>query len=366
MAVGHTVVGYCRLHAAATTTSSSLPPLGSLNIIKRGKNRRRLRPKPTPLLTHDHHRPHTPASPSRVRTPITLGKDSEDAAPRMAGRCGGEKVAGFPRVAPPYHLAFARPPMPPFAHHPHPHPPTQKDRRGSSSRSAALDPPLPSRPRPAGRQRAVRAEARRGAGSSRQQEQQASQQPPCTSSRWSSRASAPSATRARRSPSPPSTTSSSGAMVRAFGRSLGRWPGRPIGRSKRPAPLTPSHSIPQNTPTITRRHTGAGKSNFFAAIQFVLLAQRFLHLRQEERQALLHEGAGANVMTAFVEVRVCVFRRVACLWVGGGPTTGRASCVVHPVACDPPHPTQTNRTDPTPLHPTLPTYRWCSTTRTGA
>jgi structural maintenance of chromosome 3 (chondroitin sulfate proteoglycan 6) len=47
---------------------------------------------------------------------------------------------------------------------------------------------------------------------------------------------------------------------------------------------------------------GSGKSNFFAAIQFVLLSQKFMHLRQEERQQLLHEGAGANVMTAFVEV----------------------------------------------------------------
>jgi structural maintenance of chromosome 3 (chondroitin sulfate proteoglycan 6) len=27
-----------------------------------------------------------------------------------------------------------------------------------------------------------------------------------------------------------------------------------------------------------------------------------MHLRQEERQQLLHEGAGANVMSAFVEV----------------------------------------------------------------
>ncbi|CAM9143510.1 unnamed protein product [Discosporangium mesarthrocarpum] len=40
---------------------------------------------------------------------------------------------------------------------------------------------------------------------------------------------------------------------------------------------------------------GSGKSNFFDAIQFVLLNQRFQSLRQEERQHLLHEGAGANV-----------------------------------------------------------------------
>ena len=47
---------------------------------------------------------------------------------------------------------------------------------------------------------------------------------------------------------------------------------------------------------------GSGKSNFFDAIQFVLLAPRFANLRQEERQHLLHEGAGQNVMSAFVEL----------------------------------------------------------------
>lgn len=45
---------------------------------------------------------------------------------------------------------------------------------------------------------------------------------------------------------------------------------------------------------------GSGKSNFFDAIQFVLATGRFTTLRQEERQHLLHEGAGANVMAAFV------------------------------------------------------------------
>lgn len=60
-------------------------------------------------------------------------------------------------------------------------------------------------------------------------------------------------------------------------------------------PFSPGHNV------IIGRN-GSGKSNFFAAIQFVLLSQRFLHLRQEERQALLHEGAGSNVMSAFVEV----------------------------------------------------------------
>jgi structural maintenance of chromosome 3 (chondroitin sulfate proteoglycan 6) len=35
---------------------------------------------------------------------------------------------------------------------------------------------------------------------------------------------------------------------------------------------------------------GSGKSNFFNAIQFVLLAPKFQNLSQEERQHLLHEG----------------------------------------------------------------------------
>eukprot|EP01050_Picozoa_sp_SAG11_P016896 SAG11_NODE_2363_length_3459_cov_1.931548_3_plen_784_part_00 len=46
---------------------------------------------------------------------------------------------------------------------------------------------------------------------------------------------------------------------------------------------------------------GAGKSNFFAAIRFVL-GDIFTHLRPEERQGLLHEGAGLAVMSAYVEV----------------------------------------------------------------
>jgi structural maintenance of chromosome 3 (chondroitin sulfate proteoglycan 6) len=47
---------------------------------------------------------------------------------------------------------------------------------------------------------------------------------------------------------------------------------------------------------------GSGKSNFFDAIQFVLLGPRFASLRQEDRQHLLHEGAGSNVMAAYVEI----------------------------------------------------------------
>ena len=48
---------------------------------------------------------------------------------------------------------------------------------------------------------------------------------------------------------------------------------------------------------------GAGKSNFFAAIVFVLgeLGSGTL-LREEDRRALLHEGVGARVQSAFVEL----------------------------------------------------------------
>ena len=47
---------------------------------------------------------------------------------------------------------------------------------------------------------------------------------------------------------------------------------------------------------------GAGKSNFFDAVQFCLLAPRFYNLRQEERQRLLHEGSGATATSAYVEI----------------------------------------------------------------
>ncbi|XP_025423597.1 structural maintenance of chromosomes protein 3-like [Sipha flava] len=46
---------------------------------------------------------------------------------------------------------------------------------------------------------------------------------------------------------------------------------------------------------------GSGKSNFFYAIQFVL-SDEFSHLRPEQRQALLHEGTGPRVVTAYVEI----------------------------------------------------------------
>ncbi|KAI4953082.1 hypothetical protein J4E86_006621 [Alternaria arbusti] len=46
---------------------------------------------------------------------------------------------------------------------------------------------------------------------------------------------------------------------------------------------------------------GSGKSNFFAAVRFVL-GDDYHNLGREERQALLHEGSGSAVMSAYVEV----------------------------------------------------------------
>lgn len=70
---------------------------------------------------------------------------------------------------------------------------------------------------------------------------------------------------------------------------------RSFRRQEGKEPFSPRHNV------IVGRN-GSGKSNFFDAIQFVLLNQRFSSLRQEERQVLLHEGAGAPVMSAFVEI----------------------------------------------------------------
>ncbi|KAK9240780.1 RecF/RecN/SMC [Lipomyces kononenkoae] len=46
---------------------------------------------------------------------------------------------------------------------------------------------------------------------------------------------------------------------------------------------------------------GSGKSNFFAAIRFVL-SDAYTHMSREERQSLLHEGSGTAVMSAYVEI----------------------------------------------------------------
>ncbi|CAB1111349.1 unnamed protein product [Ectocarpus sp. CCAP 1310/34] len=70
-------------------------------------------------------------------------------------------------------------------------------------------------------------------------------------------------------------------------------------RSFRSQPEIESFS-PRHNVIVGRN--GSGKSNFFDAIQFALLNQRFSNLRQEERQLLLHEGAGAKLMSAYVEI----------------------------------------------------------------
>ena len=59
-------------------------------------------------------------------------------------------------------------------------------------------------------------------------------------------------------------------------------------------PFSPKHNV------IVGRN-GSGKSNFFAAIRFVL-SDAYTQLGREERGALLHEGAGSAVMSAYVEI----------------------------------------------------------------
>ena len=46
---------------------------------------------------------------------------------------------------------------------------------------------------------------------------------------------------------------------------------------------------------------GSGKSNFFAAIQFVLSSE-FGNLTMEARQALLHEGSGTRSTQAQIDL----------------------------------------------------------------
>lgn len=59
-------------------------------------------------------------------------------------------------------------------------------------------------------------------------------------------------------------------------------------------PFSPGHNV------VVGRN-GSGKSNFFDAVRFVL-SDTFSSLRAEERVALLHEGAGASVLSAYVEM----------------------------------------------------------------
>jgi structural maintenance of chromosome 3 (chondroitin sulfate proteoglycan 6) len=53
--------------------------------------------------------------------------------------------------------------------------------------------------------------------------------------------------------------------------------------------------------TVVVGKNGSGKSNIFAAIQFVL-SDRYSTLRAEDRQKLLHQGAGREIMLASVEI----------------------------------------------------------------
>ncbi|QIW95562.1 hypothetical protein AMS68_001080 [Peltaster fructicola] len=59
-------------------------------------------------------------------------------------------------------------------------------------------------------------------------------------------------------------------------------------------PFSPKHNV------IIGRN-GSGKSNFFAAIRFVL-GDQYTQMGREERNALLHEGTGSAVMSAYVEI----------------------------------------------------------------
>ncbi|KAI8370556.1 putative chromosome segregation protein SudA [Radiomyces spectabilis] len=59
-------------------------------------------------------------------------------------------------------------------------------------------------------------------------------------------------------------------------------------------PFSPKHNV------IVGRN-GSGKSNFFAAIRFVL-SDAYQSLSKEERQSLLHEGVGAATISAYVEI----------------------------------------------------------------
>ncbi|KAI5787050.1 RecF/RecN/SMC [Peziza echinospora] len=59
-------------------------------------------------------------------------------------------------------------------------------------------------------------------------------------------------------------------------------------------PFSPKHNV------IVGRN-GSGKSNFFAAIRFVL-SDKYTQMGNEERAQLLHEGTGSAVMSAYVEI----------------------------------------------------------------
>lgn len=89
-------------------------------------------------------------------------------------------------------------------------------------------------------------------------------------------------TRTRRwwSPSTSVTTSSSAAMA--------------------PARAT-SSTVGTRCPVPTGNNMDIVSISHFPAIQFVL-SDEFTHLRPEQRQSLLHEGTGARVISAYVEI----------------------------------------------------------------
>lgn len=59
-------------------------------------------------------------------------------------------------------------------------------------------------------------------------------------------------------------------------------------------PFSPRHNV------VVGRN-GSGKSNFFYAIQFVL-SDEYSHLRPDQRQQLIHEGANSKIVSAYVEI----------------------------------------------------------------
>ncbi|KAF9932721.1 Structural maintenance of chromosomes protein 3 [Mortierella alpina] len=65
-------------------------------------------------------------------------------------------------------------------------------------------------------------------------------------------------------------------------------------------PFSGQHNVIAQLYVIVGRN-GSGKSNFFAAIRFVL-SDAYTNMGREERQSLLHEGSGAATMSAYVEI----------------------------------------------------------------
>jgi chromosome segregation ATPase len=72
-------------------------------------------------------------------------------------------------------------------------------------------------------------------------------------------------------------------------------------------PIPPLTHVCTLTPTRSPHHNvilgknGSGKSNVYEAIQFVL-SDKYSNIRVDERQRLLHEGSGREVISASVEI----------------------------------------------------------------